>query len=80
MHLSYFADGSKRLNDEEIRNIKESETKIKRTFEKTHPSPPPPSSKEIRAVFATGYSSAKCALGHLISEFSYFRCSVISQT
>jgi hypothetical protein len=63
MHVSYFADGNKRLNDEEIRSIKEREKKVKRTLEKTH-SPP----KEIRVVLATGYSSAKCAPGHLISD------------
>jgi len=37
MHVSYFADGNKRLNDEEIRSIKECEKKVKRTLEKTHP-------------------------------------------
>lgn len=38
MHVSYFADGNKRLNDEQIRSIKEREKKVKRTLEKTHPS------------------------------------------
>jgi hypothetical protein len=36
MHVSYFADGNKRLNDEEIRSIKEREKKVKGTLEKTH--------------------------------------------
>jgi len=31
-------------------------------------------------VFATGYSSSKCALGHLFSESSYFRLAAISQS
>jgi hypothetical protein len=76
-NVSYFADGNKRLNDEEIRCIKESEKKAKRTLEKTNSL-----RKENRPVFVTRcpHSSARCAPGHLISERPYFRCSVMSQT
>jgi len=45
MHVSYFADGNKRLHDEEIRSIKERENKVKRTLEKTHP--PRPKKSEL---------------------------------
>ena len=45
MHVSYFADGNKRLHDEEIRSVKERENKVKRTLEKTHP--PRPKKSEL---------------------------------
>jgi hypothetical protein len=36
MYVSYFADGNKRPNDEEIRSIKERGKKVKRTSQKSH--------------------------------------------